>query len=202
MEPKECVMIDDGEEERTEAGIDPQGWPPYAFVPGGPWPHPMSPEGHAQGECARTVLPIEGDGWPTSVPFLRGVALFNAGYYWEAHEAWEALWHSHGRRGSTADVLKALIKLAAAGVKVRQRQRHGVMTHAARASVLFETVRAQEGRAWLGLDLDRLSVFAREVATSLPSDPGAREDRVVRVFDFLIEPAPTGESHQKGPGPL
>ena len=32
--------------------------------------------------------------------------LFNAGYYWEAHEVWEGLWHAYGRRGATADVLK------------------------------------------------------------------------------------------------
>ena len=62
----------------------------------------------------------------TSPRFLRGVSLFNAGYYWEVHEVWEGLWHAYGRRGVLADVIKALIKLAAAGVKVREGQEHGV----------------------------------------------------------------------------
>ena len=99
--------------------------PPHAFVPGGPWPHP---EGLMRGPSA----PIEGEGsgWSRSPAYRRGIALFNAGYYWEAHEVWEGLWHAHGRRGPTADLIKGLIKLAAAGVKVRQRQRHGVVTHA------------------------------------------------------------------------
>lgn len=164
-------------------------FPPYAFIPGGPWPHPTSsPKGHSFGKTGDPAPPIEQDDWANSAHFLRGVALFNAGYYWEAHESWEALWHAHGRHGSTADVLKGLIKLAAAGVKVRERQPNGVTTHARRAADLFETVRASEGRRLLGLDLARLAAFARETAVAPPADPGGREDAVVRVFGFLIEP--------------
>ena len=168
-------------------------WPPYAFIPGGPWPHPFSEKGHAYGTRGRSADPIGGDGWPTSADFRLGVALFNAGYYWEAHEAWEGLWHAHGRRGSTADLLKGLIKLAAAGVKVRQKQRHGVTTHATRAGALFGALRDHGGRFLLGLDLDGLLEFARRVAEEPPVDPGTREDRVVRVFDFRIEPASNDE---------
>ncbi len=40
-------------------------------------------------------------------------------------------------RGPAADVVKALIKLAAAGVKVREGQEHGVRTHSRRAAELF-----------------------------------------------------------------
>jgi hypothetical protein len=49
--------------------------------------------------------------------YLRGIDLFNFGYWWESHEAWEGLWRACGRRGPAADFLKGLIKLAAAGVK-------------------------------------------------------------------------------------
>ncbi len=102
----------------------------------------------------------DGRGWDESPLYRRGVSLFNAGYYWEAHEAWEGLWHAHGRRGPTAEVLKGLIKLAAAGVKVRQGQRHGVCTHTARAARIFESVREQVGNRWLGLDLPDLIAYA------------------------------------------
>jgi uncharacterized protein len=163
--------------------------PPYAFVPGGPYPHPTSsPDGHSYRDREPHVPPIEADAWRDSPAYLRGVALFNAGYYWEAHEAWEALWHAHGRKGPTADVLKALIKLAAAGVKVREGQPHGVSTHAARAAALFEAVYASGTARLLGLDLAEWALVAKRVADRPPIDPEEKGARVSRVFDFRIEP--------------
>jgi hypothetical protein len=130
---------------------------------------------------------VEG-AWGCSEHYRRGLALFNAGYYWEAHEAWEALWHAHGRAGPTAALLKGLIKLAAAGVKVRQGQPRGVATHARRAGVLFEEVRKACGPSRLGLDLEQLAGHARDIAERPPDDPGPPGARVVRVFAFTIEP--------------
>lgn len=162
--------------------------PPYAFVPGGPWPHPTaSSAGHSFGHARGSVEPIRDDEWTCSPAYLRGLSLFNAGYYWEAHEAWEALWHAHGRRGATAEVLKGLIKLAAAGVKVREGQPHGVRTHAHRAAALFDSARQAGGPYQLGLDLAVLSELARHVADEPPHDP-APGAPVSRVFRFRIEP--------------
>ena len=123
--------------------------------------------------------------------FRRGAELYNAGYYWEAHEEWEVLWHAYGRRGPEADVVKALIKLAAAGVKVRERQDHGVRTHAHRAAELFGTVRDQAGRYQLGIDLDEWAGHARAIALDPPQDPGPTGAPVVRVFGVTIEIDPT-----------
>lgn len=163
--------------------------PPYAFVPGGPWPHPTgSPEGYSFGITEPKARAIEDDNWHASDEFRAGVSLFNAGYYWEAHEAWESLWHAHGRIGPNADVLKGLIKLAAAGVKVRERQPHGVVTHARRAGELFEKVRSSGVSRLFGLDLGALDGHARAIVHDPPVDrqpPGAR---VSIVFDFRIEP--------------
>jgi hypothetical protein len=158
--------------------------PPYAFVPGGPWPHP-GPLGK------QTASPIEENDWSSSAEYLRGIALFNAGYYWEAHEAWESLWHAHGRTGPTADVLKGLIKLAAAGVKVRQRQRHGVVTHARRAAAMFRAARDRGGTDQLGLDLDVWIETAEAVAAAPPDDPAPPVTAVSRVFPFQIKPHPS-----------
>jgi hypothetical protein len=122
---------------------------------------------------------------------LRGLALFNAGYYWEAHEAWESLWHAHGRRGETADLLKGLIKLAAAGVKIREGRVAGVMTHARRAGALFEAVKASGGPRWLGLELDFLIEQAGKIAEQPPEDPAPRGAAVSPVFEFTLEPVET-----------
>ncbi len=170
--------------------------PPYAFVPGGRWPHPTaSPNGHSYGAERLVEAPIEDDLWQKSAAYLRGIALFNAGYYWEAHEAWEALWHAHGRRGPVAEVLKALIKIAAAGVKVREGQKHGVVVHATRASALFDAARQSVGDRLLGLQLEKWSAIARRIAADPPIDP-APDASVSRVFTFQIEP------HTEPPGLL
>ncbi len=151
-------------------------FPPYTYVPGGPHPHPTSsPLGHSFGQSNKEVLLITNHHWESSPVYLRGIQLFNAGYYWEAHEAWEALWHAHGRRGTLADLFKALIKLAAAGVKVREHQPHGIKTHARRAADLLETARAEGGNDQLGLDLTSLAQQARQIADHPPENPIATD---------------------------
>src|SRR5690348_12086299 len=92
--------------------------PPYAYVPGRA-PHPVSdPAGHLHGRPPERPAPIDPPRWQESRAYRHGVDLFNCGFYWEAHEVWEGLWHAAGRAGVTADFLKGLIQLAAAGVKV------------------------------------------------------------------------------------
>jgi hypothetical protein len=162
--------------------------PPYSYVPGGPWPHPISsPQGHSFGQVASREA-AEKEGQAVRSPrLLRGIALFNAGYYWEAHEVWEGLWHGYGRRGTDADVVKALIKLAAAGVKVREGHEHGVRVHAGRAAELFASVRSAGGSHRLGLDLDQWAERCRGVAENPPRDPSPSGTRVARVFGFEID---------------
>src|SRR5690606_13320988 len=77
--------------------------PPYAYTPGR-FPHPVrDPQGHSFGRPPPSVSPTELADWRTSRVYRVGVDLFNHGYYWEAHEAWEALWNALGRRGVEAD---------------------------------------------------------------------------------------------------
>ncbi len=128
-------------------------FPPYSYVPGGPWPHPKSnPAGHSFGRPEMVPGPGE---LLESALFQEGADLFNNGFYWEAHEAWETLWHAAGRKGPVADFLKALIKLAAAGVKVREGSLAGVRTHAGRAAVILG--RLVQGKhpelSWFQLEL-------------------------------------------------
>ncbi|QDV32440.1 DUF309 domain-containing protein [Tautonia plasticadhaerens] len=165
--------------------------PPYSYVPGGPWPHPISGEGgHLAGRPrGPRIPPIRGDDWASSPSYLRGVLLFNAGFYWEAHEAWEGLWHAHERAGPTAEVLKGLIKLAAAGVKARQGQPRGVSTHARRAAELFESVARGGSRRLLGLDLEAWAAIARAIAEHPPEGPGPSAGVVAGVIGPPIEPS-------------
>lgn len=157
--------------------------PLAAHIPGGPFPRP-----------ADTAHPTEDasilrDGhWRESASYLRGFALFNDGFYWEAHEIWELLWNQQGRVGPIADLLRGLIKLAAAGVKVRQKQRHGVVTHGARAAVCFENAKAASSATLLGMDLDRLAGIARKLATNPATSDETLESPRVIVFPFRLTP--------------
>jgi len=115
----------------------------------------------------------------------RGAELFNRGLYWEAHEAWEGLWLACGRKGTTADFLKGLIKLAAAGVKIRQGQLDGVRNHARRAAELFAGVPRAKG--YLGLSVKELIARARDVAECTPCIP-ERHSAPIVVFPFVLRP--------------
>ena len=112
--------------------------PPYSYVPGHV-PHPVSdPRGHMHGHTPAVPAALDSERWQASEPYRFGVDLFNHGFYWEAHEAWESLWHAEGRTGPTAIWLKALIKLAAAAVKVREGNPIGATRHARRSQALLD----------------------------------------------------------------
>ena len=153
--------------------------PAYSYVPG-LFPHPFSdPRGHSFAQPQQVPDSFEPDASIESREFLYAIDLFNHGYYWEAHETWEALWKTVGRRGVTADFLKALIKLAAAGVKARERRPSGVQRHAARAAELLELTQSALGTGvqyYCGLDLVQLRFHARTLVDhpDLPvTDPHA-----------------------------
>ncbi len=161
--------------------------PPYSYVPDGPHPHPVRDgAGHHFG---RDVLlsPLEPGRWRECIPYLLGIDLFNHGYYWEAHEAWEQLWHLHGRRGPTADFLKGLIQLAAAGVKVRQGVLPGVLSHAQRAAELLRQTSAKLSHSY-GLDTAELSRWAMELTERRPGQDDTARLLVTVVFPFFLLP--------------
>jgi predicted metal-dependent hydrolase len=55
-----------------------------------------------------------------------GIKLFNAGRYWEAHEAWEGDWMPD-RKGPDAGFYKGLIQVAAGCLHYTRRNRRGAV---------------------------------------------------------------------------
>ena len=95
-------------------------FPRYAFVPGrNTHPHRAQPGAHGLAE------PVDE---PTAIRF--GVDLFNHGYFWEAHEVWEKPWHQAAAGSDRKLFLQALIRLAAAALKLRVGSTAGVRAHA------------------------------------------------------------------------
>jgi predicted metal-dependent hydrolase len=56
-----------------------------------------------------------------------GIALFNSGKFWHAHEAWEAIWMNHPEDGRF--FIQGLIQLAAAYHQLRKKVYRGVVIH-------------------------------------------------------------------------
>lgn len=70
--------------------------------------------------------------------FHRGIRLFNQARFWEAHEAWEAVWLRHPEDGRF--FIQGLIQAAAAYHQLRRRIYRGFLIHLRRAQerlVLF-----------------------------------------------------------------
>lgn len=136
--------------------------PPYTYIPGRT-PHPFSdPDGHSNGISHEPVTDI-------AAAFAHGLKLFNHGYYWEAHEAWEGVWIALGRSGTQADFIKGLIKLAACGVKCLEGNETGARRHLQRATELFRSVQATHGHVeTFGVCLDDLLSLTSQLATNMP----------------------------------
>ena len=172
-------------------------FPSYAFVPGR-HPHPVTdPRGHSFGQPHPIPKPLQPDTPKVSPEFLAAIDLFNAGFYWEAHETWEGLWIAAGRAGLSANFLKGLIKLAAAGVKAREGQAVGVERHARRAARLFRSVRETQPEdqnlfAGLAIDelIDALNLLAARpiIDDTLPSIGGRP---VIPFFELNLTPSTT-----------
>ncbi len=142
----------------------PQKIPAYSYVPG-KFPHPhRDPAGHSHGFEQEHVDPPSVEQWRECSSYLWGIDLFNAGFYWEAHEAWEQVWIAVARQGTIADFLKALIKLAAAGVKARENRSYGVIRHANRCLELLSYLGNLTDAEFLGLHVPTLQSAARLLA--------------------------------------
>ncbi len=162
-------------------------FPAYTYVPSRA-PHPASSDGHLQGRTEPSGEVIADAGPSHDLAWLRGIDLFNHGYYWEAHEVWEGAWKANGKRGLIADFLKALIKLAACGVKVREGRPNGVVRHAAAARELLESIAAQcESDQVLGLLLNEL-IADCSIATTTDVDANDDDALPRRVFSFVLRP--------------
>ena len=169
------------------------GFPTYAYLPGRR-PHPTrDPEGHSHGKPHEIPARLAPATWEDCPDYLRGIALFNAGYYWEAHEAWEGLWIAAGREGPVGALLSGLIKLAAAALKVRQGRTGPATRLGRRAAADFGRSRALvEGPQLAGLWFAELLAFAEYIRVDGEGLVGSPDLDVEVVFSRRLTPRRNG----------
>ncbi len=137
--------------------------PAYRFVPG-ETPHPTKdPQGHSFGEGTPAVGSWAPEEWRDNEEWLWAVDLFNERYWWESHEALEALWHAAGRSTAPARFVQALIHLSAACLNRRRGHLEAAGSQAVRAVRGIRAARAGRelasgtaGATVMGIDLERL----------------------------------------------
>ncbi len=101
-------------------------FPPYRFI-SGENPHPTeNPLGHSYGKKEAEIRVFVSDNWRTTEQYLYGIDLYNYGYWWESHEAFESLWRIAPQGHVSRDYLQGLIKISAAFLKWHSRQQKGL----------------------------------------------------------------------------
>ena len=165
--------------------------PTYTFVPSTGLPHPYrDPKGHSYGQKRIMPKPLVDHKWVENRSYLMALDYFNLGYYWESHEEWERLLRASGAETVVGRFLKGLVKLSAAGVKVREGSIHGVRRHAASAGEVFADVAAEVDRdRFCGLQFTHLQ-FVADRAAQLSYKREIIPGESVRVFPFVVLPEP------------
>ena len=92
-------------------------FPPYRFVPGKAAHPTRDPDGHSYLKHPEPLAAFEAGQWQSCEEYLYGIDLFNHGYWWEAHEALEAVWIAAGIETETGLFIQGLIQIAVAHLK-------------------------------------------------------------------------------------
>jgi Domain of unknown function (DUF309) len=95
-----------------------------------------------------------------------GIDLYNAGYFWEAHESWEALWRVE-TDAAIRERLQGLILAAAACLKLVLGRRPVFVTLAARSATRLIAA----GDPWARAFADALAAFAAEPEPDVAARP-------------------------------
>jgi len=150
-------------------------FPPYAFVPG-EHPHPTrDPRGHSYSEQQEDPVPsVDPADWRSSADYLFGVDLYNADFLWEAHEAWEGLWHVSKHDRSQADFLQGLIQCAAGCLKIRMGQPRGMEKLFEQGIGRLLAVMRSEGPDYMGLDIASFTTELLQFAAGAPTSIDGR----------------------------
>lgn len=152
-----------------------RSFPPYAFLPGRD-PHPTrDPRGHSYAEEEEHGgAHFPESEWRENSEYLFGCDLYNSGYLWEAHEAWENIWHPSKHDEVQANFLQGLIQCSAASLKIPMGQPDGLAKLSEQGTLRLEGVMKRVGPSYMGLDLAQFIAAFRAFASSSPASADER----------------------------
>ena len=103
-----------------------------------------------------------------SAAFLGGQEAFAQGYFWEAHELWEAVWMVLPPASAERHLLQGLIQLANGGLKARMGRENAARRIAALAEAALREAFLQGQDRLMGLgpeDVEKMMNQARNFAS-------------------------------------
>jgi hypothetical protein len=150
--------------------------PAYRYVPGW-WPHPTAdPRGHSYGHPEPDLAPRPPADWARNDEYLFGVDLFNRRYYWEAHEAWERVWHTCDKARTQGLFLQGLIQLSAALLKWHLGSEAGTRKLERLAFEKLARARREAPHGYMGVPLEGWLAEVEACFAALPHAGAERPD--------------------------
>jgi predicted metal-dependent hydrolase len=127
--------------------------PRWAYNPGTDRPPDREPL-----ERVKDLVPLRFDCFISAddAAFQYGLMLHDAGFFWEAHEIWEAVWKAGPMNGRDRLALRALIQVANAGLKRRRERVRAAARLIEEANALLGELIARGGAAEPGSIAGRL----------------------------------------------
>jgi hypothetical protein len=116
--------------------------PGWAYVPG-----ETLQADHERLAPVKALVPTRFEGFvPARHPALRyGLALNDAGFFWECHEILEAVWAAAPQGGRERILLRACIQVANANLKLRMKRLHAAARLFADALACLDELRVRKG---------------------------------------------------------
>ena len=103
------------------------------------------------------VLPVTVEKtWTTNHTYIYGFTLVRAGFYWEAHEVWEAVWLASRPNSRERSLLRALIQTANAKLKCRMQRPRAASRLIAEAQHELAELGVARGELVMGVDVFEL----------------------------------------------
>jgi hypothetical protein len=100
---------------------------------------------------------VAGANWREVPPYLAGLDLYAAGFFWEAHEVWEPVWMACAPASPERSLVAGLIQLTNACLKLRMARPRATMRLLDAVLGHLAAARATGDTHLMGLDLAILS---------------------------------------------
>jgi Uncharacterized conserved protein len=148
--------------------------PGYRYVPTKN-PHPViDPKGHSYQKKEEKIEFLPPERWRQNEFYLYGVDLFNYGFWWEAHEAWETVWMTTPKTDLMGQYLQGLIQFSAGLLKLFSGSERGFQNlrreSMQRIRFCLNEMKEKKIRLYMGLDLaewvNKVEVFCGSLESS------------------------------------